>query len=78
MMLLAQWLMPLTRKHRYRLSIVLEILQAWQYVEVYLLAVLVASWQLGTFSGEENGRPEAITFLVHFDLLLDFSCWQSS
>jgi len=27
-----------------------EILQAWQYIEVYLLALFVASWQLGPVS----------------------------
>ena len=48
--LLLQWFDPLTKKRRYRLSIVLEILQAWQYAEVYLLALLVGSWQLGPLS----------------------------
>jgi Paraquat-inducible protein A len=50
--LLVQWFVPLTRKRRYRLSVFLEILQAWQYTEVYLLAILVASWQIGPISGE--------------------------
>ena len=49
-MLLVQWFVPLTRKRRYRLSVALEVLQAWQYVEVYLLSVLVGSWQLGSIS----------------------------
>jgi len=50
--LLVQWFAPLTKKQRYRLEIVLEILQAWQYAEVYLLSLLVGSWQLGPLSGE--------------------------
>jgi Paraquat-inducible protein A len=49
--LLIQWLAPLTQFQRHRLSVSLEILQAWQYIEVYLLAVLVGSWQLGAISG---------------------------
>jgi len=50
--LLFQWFAPLTKKRRFRLSIVLEILQAWQYAEVYLLSLLVGSWQLGPLSGK--------------------------
>jgi hypothetical protein len=42
--LLDQWSSPATRKKRARMSIFIEILQAWQYAEVYLLAVFVASW----------------------------------
>jgi Paraquat-inducible protein A len=49
--LIVQWFMPLRPKQRRRLSIVLEILQAWQYAEVYLLSLLVGSWQLGPVSG---------------------------
>ena len=50
--LLIQWFAPITRKRRFRLSVLLESLQAWQYMEVYLLAVLIASWQLGPVSGK--------------------------
>jgi len=42
--LLGQWFMPLTMRQRTRLSITNEILQAWQYVEVYLIALFVACW----------------------------------
>ena len=48
--LLVQWFAPLTKRRRFRLMVTLEALQAWQYMEVYLLAVLVASWQLGSIS----------------------------
>lgn len=50
--LLIQWFVPLTRKRRHRLMVSLEILQAWQYAEVYLLAIIVGSWQLGPISGK--------------------------
>lgn len=48
--LLVQWFAPMTKKRRYRLSIALEMLQAWQYAEVFLLSLLAASWQLGRLS----------------------------
>jgi hypothetical protein len=76
MVLMVQWFHPLERKQRYRLSIVLEILSAWQYVEVYLLSLLVAAWQLGPISGKsffvsicERFKVSYIVFLL---LLLFF------
>jgi uncharacterized paraquat-inducible protein A len=42
--LLRQWLSPLTLVQRNRMSIIAEVLQAWQYAEVYLIAIFVASW----------------------------------
>ena len=44
MALLRQWFHPTTRRSRARMSIFIECLQAWQYAEVYLVAVFVASW----------------------------------
>jgi Paraquat-inducible protein A len=58
--LFVHWFAPLTRKRRFRLLVTLETLQAWQYMEVYLLAVLIASWQLGNISGKL--RSEVIFF----------------
>lgn len=48
--LVYQWLAPLTRRQRNRLNVFIETLQGWQYVEVYLLAVIISSWQLGPTS----------------------------
>jgi hypothetical protein len=42
--LLYQWFRPMTRKTRYRVEVLVEILQAWQYAEVFLLALIIASW----------------------------------
>jgi hypothetical protein len=44
LMLLNQWFRPMTMRERTRISIANEILQAWQYVEVYLMALFVACW----------------------------------
>jgi uncharacterized paraquat-inducible protein A len=48
--LLRTWFVPLNMRQRTRMSIANEILQAWQYAEVYLIAIFVASWQLGPIS----------------------------
>jgi hypothetical protein len=42
--LLRQWFLPSTRKEKARMSVLIEILQAWQYAEVYIIAIFVASW----------------------------------
>jgi uncharacterized paraquat-inducible protein A len=52
LLLLVQWFLPLTWKRRHQLSTALEIVHAWQYIEVYHLSLLVASWQLGSLSGK--------------------------
>jgi len=48
--LLGQWFVPMTIKQRMKMSVLVEILQAWQYAEVYIIAIFVASWQLGPIS----------------------------
>mmetsp|Transcript_24398 Transcript_24398/g.36198 ORF Transcript_24398/g.36198 Transcript_24398/m.36198 type:complete len:2877 (+) Transcript_24398:149-8779(+) len=48
--IVGQWFSPMNQKQRWRLSVAIESLQAWQYVEVYLLAIIVAAWQLGSVS----------------------------
>jgi len=50
LVLCLQWFGLLAQKGRTRLSVINEVLQAWQYVEVYLIALFVASWQLGPVS----------------------------
>lgn len=44
MTLVFHWFAPLTPKRREKVALVLEILQAWQYVEVYILAIIIESW----------------------------------
>lgn len=48
--LLQQWYKPSTGDEKVKMLIIIEILQAWQYAEVYLIAIFVASWQLGPIS----------------------------
>lgn len=42
--LLRQWFKPSTREERVKMSVLIEILQAWQYAEVYLIAIFLACW----------------------------------
>lgn len=47
--LLFNWFFALSSKSRQRLSVGIEVLAAWQYTEVYLLAVVVASWYVSCY-----------------------------
>jgi hypothetical protein len=49
-LLLAQWFAPMTKRQRMRSTILNEILGAWQYMEVYVLSIIIAAWQLGGVS----------------------------
>jgi len=48
--LLGHWFVPMTMKYRKKMFVLNEILQAWQYAEVYVMAIFVGSWQLGPIS----------------------------
>jgi hypothetical protein len=45
-----QWFAPMTKKQRSRTTVLNEILSAWQYMEVYVLSIIIAAWQLGGVS----------------------------
>merc|ERR1712066_508356 len=47
---LRRWFMPLDAKGRKRWFVIMEALEAWKYVEVYILSIIIASWQLGEVS----------------------------
>jgi len=48
--LLTMWHTPMKSVRRKQIIFLVEILQAWQYVEVYLISIYIASWQLGDVS----------------------------
>jgi hypothetical protein len=48
--LLRQWFVEMDNRRRWWLSVAIETLQAWQYVEVYLASIIVAAWQIGPVS----------------------------
>jgi len=47
---LVRWFVPFSEKARLRIFVAIEALSAWQYIEVYLFSIIVASWQLGGVS----------------------------
>jgi Paraquat-inducible protein A len=49
-LLVVQWLKPMTASKRELTEIIIETLGSWQYIEVYILAVIVGSWQIGELS----------------------------
>jgi len=48
--LLLQWFAPLKRVDRNQLNTAIEVLQAWQYMEVFIFSLIVAAWQVGDIS----------------------------
>lgn len=48
--LLVEWFKPMNRIQRHRNFVTNEVLSAWQYMEVYVLSVVIAAWQLGGVS----------------------------
>lgn len=76
-MLLYQWFLPMTKSKRKRVIVILEVLQAWQYTEVFALSVVAGSWQLGSVShfmvniycDYLSELRNLFAQLVHFDLL---------
>jgi len=45
-----QWLGHFSKKGRYRIHVAIECLSAWQYIEVYVLSVIIMSWQISGVS----------------------------
>lgn len=50
MTLLYNWFVPLAGRRRKQFAVLIEVLQAWQYMEVYIISIVVATWQLGPIS----------------------------
>jgi len=83
-LLICQWFMPMRERTRQRLGVALEILQAWQYLEVFILAVLMGAWQFGATTGRLmmevcGDLQELIDMLLYFDILEfeDANCFRT-
>jgi hypothetical protein len=48
--LLAEWFAPMTAKQRLRNKAANEILSSWQYMDVYVLSIVITAWQIGDVS----------------------------
>jgi len=74
--LVAQWFAPMTKKRRLQNTVANEILSAWQYMEVYVLSIIIAAWQLGGVSeymiNEYCGSlTGTLTSLAYYGILRD-------
>lgn len=74
--LLVQWFAPMTKKQRSQNMVVNECLSAWQYMEVYVLSIIIAAWQLGGVSefmlnAYCDPLKETFQSLAHFGILKD-------
>lgn len=49
-LLMYRWFVPMDRKGRHRNFVAIETIMAWQYSEVFIISIVVASWQLGSIS----------------------------
>mmetsp|Transcript_6362 Transcript_6362/g.14393 ORF Transcript_6362/g.14393 Transcript_6362/m.14393 type:complete len:744 (-) Transcript_6362:1382-3613(-) len=72
--LLVNWFLPMKKRTRRRMEVLVEILQAWQYVEVYIIAVILSAWQLGQVSeflinSYCNGLDGVFSSLVFYGIL---------
>lgn len=68
------WFASMNKKQTEKLLFAIEIVKSWQYVEVFVLAVIIAAWQVGGLSGymvnEYCGSLDGIfATLVQFHLL---------
>ena len=68
------WFASMNKKQTEKLLFAIEIVKSWQYVEVFVLAVIIAAWQVGGLSGymvnEYCGSLDGIfATLVQFNLL---------
>lgn len=48
--LLRRWFRPLTERDRMTNLVIVEALYSWQYLEVFLVSIFIACWQLGNVS----------------------------
>jgi Paraquat-inducible protein A len=81
--LLYMWMQPLSTRRRNRCEVLLEALQAWQYADVFLVSVVVASWQLGPVSvfmvnAYCGALDETFAQLVYYGIMKeeDAQCFQ--
>ena len=47
---LIRWFKAMKDVQRRRICVMIEIIAAWQYLEVYIVSIMIASWQLGPIS----------------------------
>jgi len=83
-LLLLRWFRPMDRKERNRFYVAIETLSAWQYSEVFILSVVITSWQLAPVSeffinDECEGLKSTFDALVLYGVLenTDAQCFRA-
>ena len=74
MTVLFLWFAPMTKRKSHQIVLFIEILQAWQYVEVYVIASFLGMWQMGQLSESMVRafcKPLGTFFasMAHYDVL---------
>jgi len=69
-----QWYKKMDQSQRGQLEFFIEILSSWQYIEVYIIAVMISSWQLSSTSeylinSYCDGLDEALKSWVNVGIL---------
>jgi len=72
--LMAHWFVPMTKKQRSWNLGLNEVLYTWQYMEVYVISIIITSWQLGGISGHMinvycGALKETFSSLAYYGIL---------
>jgi len=72
--LLYQWYSRMNLARRNRVAVLIEILLAWQYMEVFLLATVVAIWQISPissfmFSGFCENLEDGLAAMAYYGII---------
>jgi len=72
--LLYLWFASMSSVRRNQIQVLIEILSSWQYVEVFLIAIMVSTWQLGQTSeylinSYCGGLEDEFSMLVNYGIL---------
>jgi Paraquat-inducible protein A len=83
LLLFYHWWIPTTRHRRSRVIVSVEICHAWQYLEVFVIAVMLSAWQLGPVSeflinGYCDSLRSTFSTLVYFGIIAseDAQCFK--
>jgi Paraquat-inducible protein A len=76
LLLLYHWWLPMTQpRHQFFVALI-EICQAWQFLEVFVIAIMVSAWQLGPVSeflinSYCDSLQPTLAALVYFGIIAD-------
>jgi hypothetical protein len=76
LLLTYHWWFPMTQQRREVVIALVEICQAWQFLEVFVIAIMVSAWQLGPVSefminSYCDSLQSTLSALVYFGIIAD-------